>query len=126
MQTKLRSNQLHVSINSFGAELSSVKNNNGIEFMWQADKEVWARHAPVLFPIVGKLKDNFFVHENIKHELSQHGFARDMDFKLIEALSDSCKLELTSSPETLEKFPFEFVFQINYLLQENKKPISLV
>jgi galactose mutarotase-like enzyme len=69
---------------------------------------------------VGKLKDNFFVYENIKHELSQHGFARDMDFKLIEALSDSCKLELTSSPETLEKFPFEFVFQINYLLQENK------
>ncbi len=120
MQTKLRSNQLHVSINSFGAELSSVKNNNGIEFIWQADKELWARHAPVLFPIVGKLKDSFFVYENIKHELSQHGFARDMDFKLIEALSDSCTHELTSSPETLEKFPFEFVFQINYLLHENK------
>ena len=120
MQTKLRSNQLHVSINSFGAELSSVKNNNGIEFIWQADKELWARHAPVLFPVVGKLKDSFFVYENIKHELSQHGFARDMDFKLIEALSDSCTHELTSSPETLEKFPFEFVFQINYLLHENK------
>ena len=120
MQTKLRSNQLHVSINSFGAELSSVKNNNGIEFIWQADKELWARHAPVLFPIVGKLKDSFFVYENIKHELSQHGFARDMDFKLIEALSDSCTHELTSSPETLVKFPFEFVFQINYLLHENK------
>ena len=120
MQTKLRSNQLHVSINSFGAELSSVKNNNGIEFIWQADKDVWARHAPVLFPIVGKLKDNFFVYENRKYELSQHGFARDMDFKLIEALSDSCTHELTSSPETLEKFPFEFVFQINYFLHENK------
>jgi galactose mutarotase-like enzyme len=119
MQKQLVSSQLKVTINSFGAELCSVKNNNNLEFIWQANKAIWARHAPVLFPIVGKLKDNFFVYENIKHELSQHGFARDLDFKLIQDSSNSCTFELTSNPETLEKFPFEFVFQINYLLLEN-------
>lgn len=120
MQKQLESAHLKVIINSFGAELCSVKNNNSVEFIWQANKEVWARHAPVLFPIVGKLKENFFVYENTKHELSQHGFARDMDFELIEDSSNSCTFELTSIPETLKKFPFDFVFQINYLLQENK------
>lgn len=120
MQKQLASTQLKVTINSFGAELCSVKNNNGIEFIWQANKEVWARHAPVLFPIVGKIKDNFFIYENIKHEMPQHGFARDMNFKLVEDSPNSCTFELTSSSETLEKFPFEFIFQINYLLLENK------
>lgn len=120
MQKQLESTQLKVNINSFGAELCSVKNKNSLEFIWQANKGVWARHAPVLFPIVGKLKDNFLVYENIKYELPQHGFARDMDFELIEDSTGSCTFELKSNPETLKKFPFEFVFQINYQLIENK------
>ena len=84
MLKHLVSDQLSVAINSFGTELCSVKNKNGLEFIWQAKKDVWARRAPVLFPIVGKLKENFFVFEGKRYELPQHGFVRDMKFEPTE------------------------------------------
>lgn len=120
MQTPLESNSLKVLINNFGAEICSIKNNDGLEFIWQANKDVWARHAPVLFPIVGKLKDDFFIFEGNKYELPQHGFARDMVFEIIQNDSGSCTFQLKSSAETKQKFPFDFIFQINYQLVENK------
>lgn len=120
MQTEIGSNLLSVKINSFGAEVCSVKNNNGVEFIWQANKDVWARHTPVLFPIVGKLKDNFFVHEGKRYELPQHGFARDMEFEAIEQNDNSCTFQLVSNNETKAKFPFEFKLQINYSVIENR------
>ncbi|MDP1801441.1 MAG: aldose 1-epimerase family protein [Bacteroidota bacterium] len=120
MQTEIGSNLLSVKINSFGAEVCSVKNNNGVEFIWQANKDVWARHTPVLFPIVGKLKDNFFVHEGKRYELPQHGFARDMEFEAIEQNDNSSTFQLVSNNETKAKFPFEFKLQINYSVIENR------
>ena len=119
MQTEIGSSSLKVIINYTGAEVCSVKNKNDLEFIWQADKAVWARHAPVLFPIVGKLKDNFFIHEKKKYELPQHGFARDMKFELIERKENSCIFQLTSTNETKKNFPFDFVFQISYSVIEN-------
>ncbi|MCT0221434.1 aldose 1-epimerase family protein, partial [Lactiplantibacillus plantarum] len=58
MTVELKNEYLTVLINEAGAELSSVKSSDGIEYMWQADKTFWGRHAPVLFPIVGRLKDD--------------------------------------------------------------------
>ena len=119
MQHKLFSENIIVTINSQGAEVVSVKNKNEIEFMWQGQKEIWARHAPVLFPIVGKLKDNEFEYKERLYSLPQHGFARDMEFSLIHSEPSSCTYRLNSSEETKNKFPFDFVFEISYLLQHN-------
>ncbi len=120
MQTQLRSASLTVTINSIGAEVCSVKNNSALEFIWQAKKEVWARHAPVLFPIVGKLKNNFFIYNQQQYELPQHGFARDLEFELIDKNDNSCTFQLSSNETTKKTFPFEFIFQIRYGLEENK------
>ena len=120
MINALRSSFLTVSINSLGAEICSVKNTNGLEFIWQADAEIWARHAPVLFPIVGKLKDNSFIFENNTYELPQHGFARDLEFELLEKNNSSCTFQLSSSGQSKKKYPFDFIFQINYRLDKNK------
>jgi galactose mutarotase-like enzyme len=119
MQSKLRSKDITITVNHFGAEVCSVKNNNSVEFIWQAQKDVWARHAPVLFPIVGKLKNNFFIYEEKKYELSQHGFARGMEFALLEKDEVSLTFQLLSNDETKNKFPFDFIFQIKYTLQGN-------
>ncbi|MEO6305726.1 MAG: aldose 1-epimerase family protein [Bacteroidia bacterium] len=119
MQAVISSESLKVTINHFGAELCSVKNKNGIEFIWQAQKDVWARHAPVLFPIVGKLKDNFFIYEGKKYELPQHGFARDNEFELVNKTADSCTFQLRSNIETKKIFPFDFVFVVVYQVQQN-------
>ncbi|MBA3662844.1 MAG: aldose 1-epimerase family protein [Bacteroidetes bacterium] len=119
MQVQLTSASLSVLINRKGAELSSIKNNNGIEYLWQADPSVWARHAPILFPIVGKLKDNCLYYKEQKYELLQHGFARDMDFELISSNEYSCTYQLKPTVETKQKFPFDFIFEISYTLEGN-------
>lgn len=119
MEVVLTSPQLKATINSFGAELCSVKNNEGLEFIWQANKTIWARHAPVLFPIVGKLNNNSFVYNHKNYDLSQHGFARDLEFHLLGTTAAACTFELKSTDITKKMFPFDFVFQINYHLKQN-------
>jgi galactose mutarotase-like enzyme len=119
MQSKLISKDLEVTINYFGAEVCSVKNKEGLEFIWQAQKDVWARHAPVLFPIVGKLKDNFFIYDEKRYELPQHGFARDMEFDLLEKSETTLRFQLQPNYEKHTKFPFDFFFQIKYTLEGN-------
>ncbi len=115
--------KLSVTVNSLGAELISFKSNS-TELLWQADKTVWPRHAPVLFPIVGKLKDNKFKHNNAEYNLSQHGFARDKEFTLIEQNESVLEFELTANEETLEIYPFHFSLRIRYELDETTLTIK--
>src|SRR6185503_14956758 len=120
MNAVLRSQEIVVTIGPSGAEICSVKNTEGLEYIWQANKEVWPRHAPVLFPIVGKLKNNKFIFENKSYELSQHGFARDKEFELIEANQDSCTFQLKSDEQSKRIYAFDFIFRINYRLNKNE------
>lgn len=120
MQTQISSALLHVTINHFGAELCSIKNKAGIEYMWQAGKDVWARHAPVLFPIVGRLKDNAYTFNDTQYGLSQHGFARDRAFELIEHNERACIFQLVSDNESKKDYPFGFVLQVHYRVEENR------
>lgn len=120
MQYKLISKDLTVIINARGAEVSSIKNARGFEYLWPAKPQIWPRHAPVLFPIVGKLKDNHFNYQQQSYSLTQHGFARDMEFKLIKQDEDSCELELRSTEQTKTNYPFDFIFRILYKLHGNK------
>lgn len=110
--------KLSVAVNSQGAELVSLKSNS-TELLWQADKTVWPRYAPVLFPIVGKLKENKFKHNNTEYNLSQHGFARDKEFTLIEQSETILEFELTANEETLEVYPFHFSLRIRYELNDS-------
>ena len=109
--------KIAITVNSFGAELISLKSNS-TELLWQADKTVWPRHAPILFPIVGKLKENKFKHNNFEYNLSQHGFARDKEFALVEQSENVLEFELTASEETLEIYPFHFSLRIRYELSD--------
>jgi galactose mutarotase-like enzyme len=115
---RLRSDELDVLISPHGAELHSVKNKNGTEFMWQA-KEAWQRHAPVLFPVVGRLLENTFFFNEQAYQLPQHGFARDMFFSCIRSSDKTCVFRLQETRETLAKYPFSFVLEIEYRLDGN-------
>ena len=80
MEFILENENLRVTVESHGAELVSVVNKQtGAEMLWQADPAVWARHAPVLFPYCGRLKDGAFTCKGVRYEGGQHGFARDME-----------------------------------------------
>lgn len=112
---------LKVKIDSFGAELNSLKKqNDDLEYLWNGDKKYWNRKAPVLFPIVGKLKDNIYFFKNKKFSMNQHGFARDKEFKVVEQGCDYLILLLESDESTLKIYPFNFEFYIFYKLKDNK------
>lgn len=74
--------QLTIQVSPHAAELCSIF-ANGKEYLWQADPAFWKRHSPVLFPIVGSVWENQYRNEGIAYTLSQHGFARDMEFTLV-------------------------------------------
>ena len=99
---------------SKGAELVSIK-MDGFEKMHDGES-FWNRHAPVLFPIVGKLKDGKTIIDGKEYFMGQHGFARDMEFKV---LGENSYL-LKSNEESLKMFPYEFEFYISYEVNENE------
>jgi galactose mutarotase-like enzyme len=117
--TTISNSILTAEIKHLGAELCSLKDNLNKEYIWNGNPEFWGKHSPVLFPIVGTLKNNTYVHNNSEYHLSRHGFAREMEFKLIGKQENSAIFSLTASPETKEKYPFEFDLHLIYTL-ENK------
>ncbi len=112
---------LKVTVKSSGAELVSIKSTfKNKEYLWQGDPKFWARRAPVLFPIVGKVNGNKYRFEGKEYELPQHGFARDMIFDLIDQQDTSLTFILKSNDQTLAVYPFRFELIVNYRLEKNR------
>jgi len=117
MEYRIENDFLRVCIQSKGAELCSViKKETGEEMLWQADPAVWERHAPILFPYCGRLKDGKFTHKGVTYEGGQHGFARDMEHTLAEQGTDCITLCLEANALTMEKYPFAFKLLSTYRL----------
>ncbi|MGN0653777.1 MAG: aldose 1-epimerase family protein, partial [Oscillospiraceae bacterium] len=113
MRYILENDMLRVEVDSFGAELKSVKSKkNDREYMWYADKKFWARTSPVLFPFVGSVKNKEYILDGKRYPMGQHGFARDMEHSFLSKTDDEIYFELKSNEETLSKYPFEFVLKI--------------
>ena len=98
-------------IDSLGAELRSLI-HRGEEYMWQGTKETWPRTAPVLFPSVGRPKDNKIEIGGKFYPMGQHGFARDMEFSVSQQTGDRIEFMLKSSPETKTMYPYDFRLRI--------------
>lgn len=124
MTTTIKNENLSAEIKHFGAELISLKTNLNKEYIWEGNPEFWGKHSPILFPIVGTLKNDSFHHNEMEYHLSRHGFARDMEFELIVATDTSAIFSIQSSEATLKVYPFEFELQIIYTLDENNLSIA--
>jgi galactose mutarotase-like enzyme len=109
---EIASGRLRATIRAEGGELIALSDANG-PLLWHGGPE-WPRHAPVLFPIVGRLTDDTLIHEGRSYHLTQHGFARDSLFRWIERAPQRAVLELRESADTLARYPFRFVLQMIY------------
>ena len=117
MQATIQNEFLSLTVDTHGAEAVSLKNAAGEELLWQADPAVWKRHAPILFPWTGKLKDGSFTHGGKTYKGGQHGFARDVEHTLLKAEGDTIRLELRPDEAMkAEKFPFDFVLTSTFRL----------
>ena len=120
MDYTIKNNIIEVVISDHGAEVQSVKGpHTGEEYMWQADPEIWGRHAPVLFPIVGRLKNDEYKYQGKTYHMGQHGFARDCDFEVENHTQESITFLLKDNEKTREMYPFKFEFRVNYNLMNN-------
>lgn len=106
-----------------GAELVSLQNTEGFEFLWQAGP-AWRRHSPVLFPIVGRLKGDQLRHRGQVYPLTQHGFARDKRFDWAERGPRSCTLVLTDDADSRAHYPFAFRLAVTYTLERQQLGIT--
>jgi galactose mutarotase-like enzyme len=114
-RVKLGSGDLSVVVKAEGAELASLKDAAGREFLWQAEA-AWPRHSPLLFPFVGRLRDDTLRVGHEVYPMGQHGFARDSRFELVEQGNAACRFLLVDSAATRAVFPFGFRLEVAYAL----------
>lgn len=116
---QISNEKITIQVDSLGAELKSLKSvPDNREYMWHGDPAYWGRTSPVLFPIVGGLKDGAFRVDGQAYSMGQHGFARDMEFQLKSQVASEIWFTLNSDEETLKKYPYPFQLEIGYELVE--------
>jgi galactose mutarotase-like enzyme len=118
MKHTISNGKIEATFEDRGAELLSIRDAEGEEFVWQGEKKYWAYHAPHLFPVVGRLIDDTLHHEGRHFNMVRHGFARVSDFEVAASTSDTVSFRLASSDDTLKAYPFRFEFFVTYMIKE--------
>lgn len=118
MIISIKNEHLSVSFSTKGAELQSIKGNDSqINYLWNGDQKFWGKFSPILFPIVGALKENVYEYQDKKYTLPRHGFARELDFEYTQLDETEITFKLSHSEETLKSYPFAFELGIHYQLK---------
>lgn len=125
MIINLENEHLKVNLAAKGAELQGLRNKKtNIEYLWNADPKHWAKHSPVLFPIVGSLTNGHYIYQGKQYALPRHGFARDYEFKPAQINAKEAIFTLTQSEETLKVYPFNFELKLIYKLIDKKLSLT--
>ena len=117
---------LTAKIKSLGAEITSVTDKDGKEYIWCGDEKWWDGQAPILFPIVGRLKNGRYTYKEKSYEMKAHGFAKDTEFTVEEQSENSVTFIISSNEETLKQYPFLFEFRAKFTLEGKKLIVSYI
>lgn len=121
---ELKNSKLSAKMTALGAELVSLKDTDGIEYIWNADEKYWKRHTPILFPIVGKILEGKYVTGGEEYLLPAHGFARDLNFLAEKVNEEEMTFTLNSTLGTKAMYPFDFCLKVIYTLKEKSLDIT--
>ena len=119
MEVLIKNQKIEAVIKTKGAELFSLKKDEK-NYIWEINTDFWNKTSPILFPIVGVLKNNEYRYNNKTYKLPRHGFARDFDFEIISKSEDAVTFSLKYSDETLKVYPFQFELRISYILEDSR------
>ncbi len=121
---QLKNDVISIAVDSHGAELKSLKRlDTGTEYMWCGDAKYWGRTSPVLFPFVGGVKNREYRTKGKTYTMTQHGFARDMEFTLFSQSENELWFKLCSGEETLAKYPYEFILKLGYRITDSQAEV---
>ena len=120
MQYTFSNDNFEVIVDSKGCEIVSViRKSDNKQYIWSGQPDIWKRHTPVLFPLVGRYKNDTSVYKGKEYHMTQHGFARDSEFTLVHKEDNVIIMKLISSEETKQKYPFDFELMITHRLSGN-------
>lgn len=111
--------KLTLCVDSFGCQMQSIKNQDGMEFLWQGDPKFWSRRALTLFPFCAGLYDNKYLIDGKEFHMDIHGLAPYYDFEVISHKSHRITFRLCHCAETLLKYPRKFNFNVTFTLVSN-------
>jgi galactose mutarotase-like enzyme len=123
MIVTISNGMLTATINTLGAELISLVKNNK-NYIWQVDEMYWNKTSPILFPIVGRLKNDRYSFNGKTYQLPRHGFARNMEFTFVKKSDSQVIFELNETEETKAIYPFTFKLLLAYTLMDNELVIE--
>ena len=121
----LKNDKLTVKIDTLGAQIISVKADN-CEYIWQGDAKYWAGHAPILFPICGRLAEGKYTIDGKEYEMNLHGFARKTEFAVENTTDTEVVFSIEASDATRAQYPFDFKLTVSYALDGNKLSSSVI
>lgn len=122
---ELVNDNIAIKVKTSGAELISLKRlDTDVEYMWDGNSDYWGRVSPVLFPFIGKLKNQQYTYKGKIYNPKPHGFARDMEFKLENRTDKSLVFSIEENEETMKVYPFKFKFYIIYEIENNQVKVS--
>ncbi|GAB3170924.1 aldose 1-epimerase family protein [Telluribacter humicola] len=118
----IENNLLRITVKEIGAELSRIQSvTTGMDYLWDGNPDIWPSHAPVLFPIIGELKEGTYHYKGNSYQLNRHGFVRNNPkVKLTDSSDNSLRFTLSYDEDLLLAYPFRFEFNISYTLEENR------
>lgn len=119
MEYILKCGSITAVTDSFGAELISLKDISGKEYIWQGDPAYWSGRNPHLFPIVGSLAHETIYFDGTPYHMNRHGFARKSEFSVVEKTDNSIVFQLQESDPTLQVYPYPFTLRIRHQLTDN-------
>lgn len=121
---KIANECLNIEINGLGAELWSIKDPTGTEYLWQGNETYWKGRSTTIFPYTGRMFEGKYQYRGQTYEMMIHGFAKLYEFDLVAQTNDTLVLSLQSSKETLAMYPFAFELVISYTLEKNALSIG--
>ena len=117
MIVKIQNEILSVSIDTLGAQMVSMADSFGTDYLWQGDAKYWSGRAPILFPFIGKLRNGKTMISGEEYAMKPHGFARNNEFSLIHMDRDSAVFSLRSNHDIQKLYPFDFELKVTYTLE---------
>ncbi len=118
MLKTIKSDELSVSVATLGAEIRSIRDKSGNEFMWEGDPAVWSGTAPIMFPICSGLVNDTYTYRGREYKLTKHGFAKMSEFEVETESENELTMLLRSNADTLAAYPFEFEFRANFRVEK--------
>lgn len=126
MNYKIENERLSVVISDLGAEIQSIRDTEGTEYFWDGNKDIWPKHGPNLFPYLSSLTDGKYIFEGKTYEMGLHGFVPYSHLEVTAQDESAIVFSLQANEETLACYPFRFVYQVSYKLDENRLSVKYV